>query len=82
MATMIIINIFFIIFLIELIMPLCPDPEQVRTVIDKVFEELVEALKRESTTGERDRTHPDQSPLSPKSPEIEAPSAGEVPEVP
>jgi len=60
----------------------CPDPEQGRTVIDKVFEELVEALKRESTTGERDRTHPDQSPLSPQSPEIEAPSAGEVPEVP
>ena len=33
-------------------------------MIDKVFEELVEALKRESTTGERDRTHPDQSPQS------------------
>ena len=51
-------------------------------MIDKVFEELVEALKRESTTGERDRTHPDQSPLSPQSPEIEAPSPGNVPEVP
>ena len=51
----------------------CPNPEQGRTVIDKVFEDLIRVLKEENTTRKQDRTHPYQSPLSPQSPEIEAP---------